>query len=112
MTPRRLGMFAVVAGSLLFPACASRSTTHATQAQVGTCDDPLYARLRSAEPDSMSEREWARLEQLTQACVAERSAARDASTGAHGTHPGMGRVWLVMPLMMLVGGLMWLGMGT
>lgn len=112
MTSRHVATVAVLVGLLLFPACAPRSATHSTQPHARACDDPLYARLRSAEPDSMSDREWARLEQLDAACVAERTAAPGASADGHGSHTGMGRMWLVMPLMMLVGGLMWLGMAV
>ena len=110
MSARHIATAAVLVGTILFPACASRATTHSVPEPAGACDDPLYARLRSTEPDSLSEREWARLVQLEQACVAERGASTNTSIGGHGMHDGMGRMWLVMPLMMVVGGVMWLAM--
>lgn len=93
------------------PAVAAQGDAAAAP-RVAACDDPVYFRLKSAEPDSLTEREWTRLQQLDQQCAAERQAvaqrASDHAALDHhgpGTHPAM---WLWMPAMMLFGGFVWM----
>ena len=115
MIPTRAAMASLVAATALVSACAPAAQSAAPAEPVpSVCTDSLYLRLRSAEPDDLSEREWARLQQLEQQCLAERQTpvARQAP-GEPAAHSGpmLRAGWLWMPAMMVFGGLMWLMMG-
>lgn len=115
MFPTRAAMAGLVAATALVSACAPAVHSAAPAEPVpSVCTDSLYLRLRSAEPDDLSEREWTRLQQLEQQCLAERQApAAGQAPGEKAADSGsMHRAgWLWMPAMMVFGGLMWLMMG-
>jgi hypothetical protein len=86
--------------------CATVPRNHAG-GQVA-CSDPLYLQLKATQPDSLSEREYARLTALESACQAERAAtAREH----HGSGMMGGVRWYWMPAMMLFAAGMALMMG-
>lgn len=86
------------------PTSAPEAPTPASSA----CADPLYLELRGEQPDSLSEREWERLQQMESACQIERTRATEGVSVDRDRHLEM---WIWMPAMMAVGGLMWLMMG-
>lgn len=66
-------------------ACSTPSGPAARSAP-GPCEDPSYARLRAADPDELSDREWQRLRELEAQCQQLRlNEARG--------QPGWGRGW-------------------
>ncbi|HSL70894.1 MAG TPA: hypothetical protein VK864_11675 [Longimicrobiales bacterium] len=99
-------MFLVVAiGGLMVAGCAPHYTVREQQPP---CSDPLYIQLKVQPPDSLSEREWIRLQELEHACVSARAASepdRDPyqRTAVHGTRwmiglgvLGVAAMWLLM----------------
>lgn len=75
------------------------------------CSDSLYLELSGQHPDSLSERAWARLQQLDDACRAGPARSGEADTLGSGPAHYWG-MWLWMPTMMVTGALMWLMMGA
>lgn len=95
------------AAALVLGACAPRQVVHK---EPPPCTEPLYQRLKSAAPDSLSEREWTRLQDLELACQSARSSA--AGHRAGGGMMGMeGHTWWAMTALMAGGAAMWLMMG-
>lgn len=94
----------VIAVLLLTTGCATLRPPASPQSP---CEDPAYLRLRAEEPDSLSEREYERLQVLDEQCLNQ--SVDDAPAGDR-MHGGFGG-WLWMPVMMFAGGLMWLMMG-
>lgn len=86
------------------PTSAPEAPTPASSA----CADPLYLELHGEQPDSLSEREWERLQQFETACQIERTRAAAAVGLDRDRHLEM---WIWMPALMAMGGLMWLTMG-
>ncbi len=67
------------------------------------CRDSTYLRLKATAPDSLSEREFARLHDLERSCSEARMATHGRMAGMHGSMWWM----LAMPAMMAMGVLMW-----
>ena len=108
MVFRRSVLLVASAATLLATACAPRQVV---QREPPPCTDPLYLRLKVESPDSLSEREWIRLQDLERACVTARTAAQHG--GESGMMVGMGRnTWWAMSAIMVVGAAMWLMMGV
>lgn len=108
---------ALLAATAILASCAPR--THSTagaaapEPRASACEEPLYLRLRAAEPDGLTEREWARLQHLEELCLLERRATATDARETPSIHRRGGLTdahWLWMPGMMLFGGLMWLMM--
>lgn len=100
-----------VAGVALLAACATQATSPETQPSVAAastaCTDSSYARLQSLHPDSLSERQWQRLQTLDRQCTGARVQARHDSHGAtdpwHGGHMmGAGIIGSVIMLAMMI----------
>lgn len=92
--------------ALVLGACAPRQVVHE---EPSPCAEPLYLRLKSAAPDSLSEREWTRLQDLERACQSTRSSAEHRDGGGM---MGMKRhTWWAMTALMAGGAAMWLMMG-
>jgi hypothetical protein len=109
MAPGRRFLVVAVAASLLTSACAPRQVV---QQEPPPCTDPLYLRLKATAPDSLSEREWTRLQDLERACVSVRTAAAEHG-GESGTMTGMKRnTWWAMTALMAGGAVMWLAMAV
>jgi len=109
MAPGRRFLVVAVAASLLASACAPRQVV---QQQPPPCTDPLYVRLKAEAPDSLSEREWTRLQDLERACASARTAAAEHG-GESGMMMGMKRnTWWAMTGLMAAGAVMWLVMGV
>ena len=104
---------AFLATTALLSACAPTAPTAAVP-RFSACDDPVYVDLIASDPDTLTEREWTRLQQLEELCLLERRAADARHPTVDGSaHRGLhGTMWLWMPAMMAFGGLMWLMMGT
>ena len=68
------------------------------------CTDSLYVQLKRQHPDSLSERAWARLQGLEQACTVARAQHKSGMSGMSGMM-GMGsrRGALSMVVVMAVG---------
>jgi len=99
----------VIAASaaLVLAACAPRQVV---QREPPACSDPLYLRLKAEPPDSLSDREWTRLQDLERACVSARAETRGSKDS--GMMMGMrGRSWLTVTLLVASGAAMWLLMG-
>lgn len=97
----------VILAAALLAGCA------ANQAHVqppAPCSDSLYVQLKREHPDSLSEREWQRLQSLDQACAVTRAQAHGQMTGMMGMGTGRGVLW--MGLVMVVGSIMVLMMST
>lgn len=118
-TRRVLALAALLSMSAVLGACAPMASPaaggHGPAPHATACEAPVYLRLRDAEPDSLSEREWARLQQLEELCILERRATAEATLpeqapAQHGGGP-RGAGWLWMPAMMLLGSFGWLMMG-
>jgi len=88
VSPRRLGLVPATASIATLSACAPPTPAHIPEPV--PCADSLYVALKRQPPDSLSEREWQRLQALDRDCAAARAAP-------HGTHEqnsgtmGMGR---------------------
>ena len=96
----------ISAAALFVAACAPRQVVHQ---EPPPCTEPLYLRLKSAAPDSLSEREWTRLQDLERACHSARSSAEHRDAGGM---MGMKRdTWWAMTALMAGGAAMWLMMG-
>lgn len=79
----------------LFAACAAPATqpvTHPSAAAApAPCADPSYVELRQQHVDSLSQREWERLQTLDRQCVAARAQAPHNANGmSHGAGHMMG----------------------
>lgn len=114
-TIRALPLATLLSATILLTACgpAGPGTTGVQHPapRAASCEDPVYLSLRAAEPDSLSEREWTRLHQLEELCMAERRAAREPVQQDPPHRAGMhDSRWIWMPAMMVFGGLMWLMM--
>lgn len=100
-----------VIGVALLAACAIPATSAETQpsatAASSVCTDSSYSRLQSYHPDSLSERQWQRLQTLDRECAAARVTARHDShrtSGlSHGGHMmGAGIIGSVIMLAMVI----------
>ena len=107
MTPRiarsRYGPLAL--GLLVFlAACMPPGARHVESQPVPSpCDDPVYVELAALPPDSLSEREWSRLQELERRC---RDALRyDRPYDHHDGYDLHGLHWWTMGAMMLVMGI-------
>lgn len=91
---QRLRRRSAVVGLALLVACVPATTHPARAAAASPCADSSYVKLRQQPPDSLSTREWNRLETLDRACAgAGAQAHRDAdamSGSAHGRGHWMG----------------------
>lgn len=100
MQDSRKGRRAIVmiASGLLLAGCARPSGSATPRPEPVACSDSLYVRLSAQHPDSLSEREWQRLQSLDSACAQSR---HQAGTGGHtagmmGMEGGRGGAWLVL----------------
>lgn len=76
--------------------------------QEAPCSDAIYLELKAEPPDSLSEREWTRLQELERACATTRGTAEPADRGGM---MGMGRrSWVAMAVGVLAMGAMGLFM--
>lgn len=99
--------------ALVLGGCATRQAQQGQLSQPSPCTDSLYLELKREHPDSLSEREWQRLQSLDQACAATRTrAARTDASGQMGGMMGAGRGVFLMGAVMVVGIVMALAMGA
>ena len=84
----------VVLALALLAACVPPTSRLSPVATSSTCGDPSYVRLQQQHPDSLSVREWQRLQTLDRECAAAREAAsRETNVMAGMWHNG--RHWLM-----------------
>lgn len=99
---RRATILAAVALSLVAAACASATPRQTVEPEPGSCADPSLVELRAEPADSLSEREWQRLQSLERNCGLARAEAARETRGRTGDHHGW---WigsgLAMALMMV-----------
>jgi hypothetical protein len=81
--------------------CATAGTGTASVPAPAPCADALYADLRAQPPDSLSEREWQRLQALDRECAAARAEA--PRTIAAQTDAQHHRVWWMASGLVMVG---------
>lgn len=119
MTPGTLfpAIAVLLTTTALVSACAPAvpAAADTPEPQYSACQNSGYLRLRAVEPDSLSEREWVRLQQLEDLCLAEwRATAGRADSAPEPARPARMHYarWLWMPAMMVLGGLTWLLMAT
>lgn len=95
---------AAVLSLALLTSCAPATTRSASVPEPAPCMDSAYLQLQAEPPDSLSEREWQRLQTLDRDCrVARTEASRHSGAWMDGDHhhawwTGAG---LVMALMMI-----------
>jgi hypothetical protein len=89
----------------LFAACVSPGTYQATVATPVPCADSSYVQLRQQHPDSLSPREWQRLQTLDRECAVARAQAPRQASGmmgvSHGGLMGAGVAAVVMAAMII-----------
>jgi hypothetical protein len=96
---RRLGVVLGMAGIAAVSACAPPTAAHVPEPVA--CADSQYVALKREPPDSLSEREWQRLQALDRDCATARSAAQgthDQSAGMMGMGRGHGGGWRMLGL--------------
>ena len=89
--PSRLTLPILLALALSLSGCAARQ---AHLQEPAPCSDSLYVELRRQHPDSLSEREWQRLQTLEQACAAVRTQRDGDMNGMMGMGSGRGLLWM------------------
>lgn len=105
MAPSRFSRlrWVVPAFALALTACASAPSP---PPEPNPCTEPLYLRLKAAEPDSLSEREFERLRDMDQACreYRQQDAARQhTDDGMMGMMGGRsGRWWMTGAMVVAV----------
>lgn len=78
----------------LLAACVPPTSRLSPVAAASPCGDSSYVRLQQQDPDSLSVREWQRLQTLDRECIAARTqASREPNAMAGGWHNG--RNWLM-----------------
>lgn len=97
----------VVLALALLTACAPPTSRLSPVVAASPCGDSSYVRLRQQEPDSLSAREWQRLQTLDRECAAARApASREpvAATGTwhHGRHWMMGGIATAVMVAMMI----------
>lgn len=106
---RRIQRLLPLALVFFLDACTSTPRAGRPVPEPAACQDSLYLELKAEHPDSLSDRAWERLQQLSAECRAEPGPEAASPTVPDGGHRfGM---WLWMSATMVVGGLMWLMMG-
>ena len=84
----------VVLALALLAACVPPTSRLSPVAAASPCEDPSYLRLQQQDPDSLSMREWQRLQVLDRECAAARPhASRELSAMTDTWHNG--RHWLI-----------------
>jgi hypothetical protein len=99
----RVTILAAIALALTLAGCASTAPRQPVEPEPAVCVEPSLAALRAEHPDSLSEREWRRLQTLERYCDLARTEVRRDNWNHTGvTHPGW---WVgsgvVMALMMI-----------
>lgn len=99
----RVAILVTVALALTLAGCASTAPRQSYEPEPAACAEPSLAALRAEQPDSLSEREWQRLQALERDCdLARTEVQRDGWHYADGAHHGW---WagsgVVMALMMI-----------
>lgn len=83
-TARRRAAFATVALSLALAGCASTARPQRFEPAPVACADSSLVKLRAVHPDSLSEREWQRLQVLERNCsLARAQTARETPGRTH-----------------------------
>lgn len=95
---------------LTVTACAGTPTDRPSRPVAPACTDSIYLELSQQHPDSLSDRAWARLQQLEATCQ-KQQADRPEGQASVVDWDHHARGWLWMPAMMGFGLLMWLMMG-
>ena len=99
---RRATILASVALSVAAAGCASATPRQTAEPEPVSCTDPSLVELRAEPPDSLSEREWQRLQSLERNCGLARAegagGTRDRTGDHHGWWMGSG---LAMALMVV-----------
>lgn len=97
---RRMRSLAIIA--VLAVAAVSACVTPGAQWRATTpapCADSTYLELKTQHPDSLSEREWQRFQNLDNACAEARVRARDDSAGHADGWMGMNRGGMALGVM-------------
>lgn len=84
----------VVLALALLAACVPQTSRLSPVAAASPCGDPSYVRLQQQDPDSLSAREWQRLQTLDRECAAARAQASREPNAMTGTWHN-GRHWLM-----------------
>lgn len=93
-TIRRVRRGGVVLALALLAACVPPTSRLSPVAAASPCGDSSYVRLRQQDPDSLSAREWQRLQTLDRECAAASAQASREPNAMTGTWHN-GRHWLM-----------------
>lgn len=104
---RRVWRGGVVLAVAVLAACAPQTMRLSPAVAASPCEDASYLTLRGLDPDSLSTREWQRLQTLDRLCATSRvEASRGANaitdTWRNGRHWMMGGIATVVMVAMMI----------
>lgn len=105
-TIKRVRRGGVVLALALLAACVPSTSRLSPVAAASPCGDSAYVKLQQHDPDSLSVREWQRLQTLDRACAASAQASREpnamSGTWRNGRHWLMGGIATAVMVGMMI----------